>query len=71
MEKLVCADGYYDIRGKFVGSKQYFIVLKNGRQYPLSEEATSKIVEEKIIPVIEDAGVPLKSVHDAADLDFE
>ena len=71
VEKLVCADGYYDIYGKFVESRQYFIVLKNGRKYPLSDEATSKIVEEKIIPVLEGAGIPLRSAHDAADLDFE
>ena len=70
VEKLVCAEGSYNIYGMYVPGEQYIIELKNGKQYMLSYEVTGSIVKEKIIPVLEEKGVPTVTVHDADDLDF-
>lgn len=70
IEKLIRAEGAYNIYGKYVPGEQYIISLKNGRRYLLSYEATSKIIREKIIPVLEEKGVPVITVHDADDIDF-
>ncbi|MBQ7700436.1 MAG: hypothetical protein IJT49_08860 [Clostridia bacterium] len=70
VEKLVCAEGSYNIYGIYVPGEQYIIELKNGKQYILSYEVTGSIVKEKIIPVLEEKGVPTVTVHDADDIDF-
>ena len=71
VEKLVSAEGSYDVYGRFVKSERYYLVLKNGNRYFLSDEATSKIIKEKVIPILTERDVPVRRVRDAADLDFE
>ena len=71
VEKLVHAEGGYDIYGKYRQSSRYVIVLKNGRKFYLSSELTSKLTEEKVVPIMEEHGVPVRTVHDVEDLDFE
>lgn len=71
VEKLVKAEGAYDIYGKYRKSKSYYIKLKNGRVFGLSSEVTSRVVESRIVPLMEEHGVPVTTVRDADDLDFE
>lgn len=70
VEKLIRAEGAYNVYGMFVPGEQYIVVLKNGKQYMLSYEVTGNIVRDKIIPIFEEKGVPVVTVHDANDLDF-
>ena len=70
VEKLVYAEGAYNLYGYYVSADQYIIVLKNGKKYMLSYEVTSTVIKEKIIPIFEEKGVPIITVHDADDLDF-
>lgn len=70
VEKLVSAEGTYNMYGKFIKDEQYIIVMKNGMKYYLSYEASPDTIREKIVPVFEEKGIPVVSVHDADDYDF-
>lgn len=70
VEKLIHAEGAYNVYGMFVPGEQYIIELKNGKKYILSYEVTSDVVKDKIIPIFEEKGVPVVTVHDADDPDF-
>lgn len=71
VEKLICAEGVYDINGNFVKSERYYLALGSGKKYALSDEAPAETIRNRIIPILEKAGVPVKTVRDASDLDFE
>ena len=70
VEKLIHAEGAYNVYGMYVPGEQYIIALKNGKKYILSYEVTSSVVKDKIIPIFEEKGVPVVTVHDGEDLDF-
>ena len=70
VEKLVLAEGSYDLYGRYVKNEQYIIIMKNGGKYYLSYEASANTIKEKIIPIFEEKGIPITAARDADDYDF-
>lgn len=70
VEKLIHAEGAYNLYGQYVASEQYIIELKSGKKYMLSYEVTNALIKEKIVPIFEEKGVAVVTVHDADDIDF-
>ena len=70
VEKMVKAEGSYNIYGKYVLNEEYILILKNGGKYYLSYEVTNDTVKDKILPILTGKGVPVVTAHDADDYDF-
>ena len=63
VEKLVHETGSYSVYGSLFSSDEYILVLENGGTYALSYEVTNNVIEQKIIPILEEKGIPVVSPY--------